>query len=340
MHPDGWYDERCAWRRYPCLCEHGTPTSPAYERWIARNRPIWTRFYAQRLTTGMIIAAVIAVLPVLVMAARSLLCRAGGPRDWSTRVQARVQSVMVAVGWLALVFGLTPVVMAVLGRSAGPLLNGWELGYASLSVLGVYLGALAIAPATKGPSPLRWVIPLQIAFYLAFTLLGVLVWWQFARVTLSANAISSGWRSSASEPWSLSLLVAASGALGLVVVASASRLTNERAKLQRLWLAMRLWGALLAVDFLVQALLEYANRYYALGGPYLTIALVSLACAAGLTPKVRARVCRGLATLGRSKDDFFHAHAAARLIWLDVSSGDAVASSSTELQNTASSGMA
>ena len=326
LHPDGWYDERCAWRRYPCLCEHGMPTSAVYEAWARRKIPVWTSFYRARATVIMGVATVIAVLPALVMIGLAF-CRSG-ENDWAKRVQVRVRRVMSCGGWIAIVYGMAPTVGLVAGRTLGPLLSGWDIGVAAISVAGLHIAALALTPGAKPSAESGFccsIAVLSILFFL-FAILGAFVF-LLAQPWLPR----SGWRTTAVEGWSLALLTISAGAFGMGITLSALRLRKDRARLARIWLAIRVWDAILFVDLIIQAILEFTNGFHDRGGPWLVTGLVAIFFAVASTSRVRASVSRFVATVGVKKDDVLEAEKAAKLVWLDIDVADPVAPASTEM---------
>ena len=306
LHPHGWSDERCAWRRFPCLCEHGTPTSSAYEAWVQRLYPVWNRVYIRNSWWGMGISVAIAILPTLVLMARSVCC-SSSQKTWVQRVRSRVRHSWLALGWCSMVIGLAPLIMWLLGRQAAPIL-GNMIYYLLLLVVGLFAFTLAIIP--NDSKALCWVVPFFGSFYVLSLAIGAFfASWGWPNV--------NGWRTSATNNFILGIILVLASLASLILIVSTRRLADARAKLDRVWIALRLWGVFLFVNLLVQALLEFANRFD--GGPYLTVALTALVCSGVATAKVRAFVCKHLATLGHGGQDRFEALAAAKLIWVDVS---------------------
>ena len=329
LHLHGWSDERCAWRRFPCLCEHGTPTSSAYEAWVQRLYPVWNRVYIRNAWWGMGISGAIAILPALVLIVRSACCRPA-QKTWAQRVQSRVRHTWLALGWCAMVIGLTPLVMYMLGRQAEPVL-GDMVYYLLLLVVGLFAFTLAIIP--NDSKALCWVLP----FFGCFYVLSLAIGGWFVSWGPPPPPTSTSWRTSASNGFILGIIVVVGSLVSLLLIVSTRRLKDARAKLDRVWIALRLWGFFLFVNLLTQALLEFTNGYDG-GGSYLALSLTALVCSAVATAKVRAFVCKHLATLGRGGQDRLEALLAAKLIWVDLSLPEnAISSSDTELQPTAAS---
>ena len=106
------------------------------------------------------------------------------------------------------------------------------------------------------------------------------------------------------------------------ITLSALRLRKDRARLARIWLAIRVWDAILFVDLIIQAILEFTNGFHDRGGPWLVTGLVAIFFAVASTSRVRASVSRFVATVGVKKDDFLEAEKAAKLVWLDIDVAD------------------
>ena len=310
LRPEGWFDERCAWRQYYCLCEHGTPTSSTYEAWVARNRPTWLTGHIQNATIASVIAVVIAIFPVLVLVARNA-CSDASRKPWAQRVRARVQHVFQLVAWISIIFGITAVALFIVScRWASctfihPIM-GHTINYSVFIVLGCFAGTLAILPGdARGVS---CALPLHIAVYALDALLGLyfLVFW--------------GWWTGNLSYVIFGLLLFVASLLCVAAVTSAYSKTAARDRLDRMWLVLRLFHVILFVNALIKSILNIVSnggpKYD--GGPWMALSLVSLACSVIATPRMRLQACQLVATLGRCGKDYLEAKAAAKIIWLAV----------------------
>ena len=305
----GWIDNVCIMRYY-CLCELGRGDNvAAYTEWWAVHRDAWLASYRNNVYVCLAIIFAVGLTPGLLVVLVWLVRGRPTAAEWKSRVTSRVGFSMVNLGWLLIVFGITPQLMLYFYTGWVVEAGGDALLWGASIPFGMACLLLAVAPEDK--RTLCWVMPLLLLFYVAFTLFGAL--------TLM---------------WTISWYTIAITLLGLAgvatVITSMCKDKDPCTKHNRMWLVARIFALLLGVVLVVLAILD-ASFFPARSVAYGVVAGTTLVMAATTSPGNRRRFCIWLAGLGRSAQEKAQADMAAKLIWVDLSS-PLTPASGTEMQ--------
>ena len=313
---DGWYDSECTGdTTFFCLCELHRSPSLAYRNvsWVASSSSAGTGgINAGNFGTALGAAAVIGLVPALVGA---LVCRTPSKAEWKQRVRTRVSRVMLSLGWLLIVFSLTPLVALVAQAPmfAGTAASVGEVYFVVMLPLGLICFILAVVPADLSSSR----VP---AFFILFYVFIAVITAVFA-VTL---ARPGGIIFIVGLVWAAIGVVFAGLSVGVLRVSAA----QPWRRLAVLWKETRAFLFLVSVTLIALAFIDAAYDV-ALGVAWGVSGATCLLLSAVTTMRCRNAFCIWLGTLGVSD---VQAKIAAAQVFVDLAKP--LTDGSTEMAHT------